>query len=118
MSRAVVDAWFGAFRTRDVSKLEHLLADDFVHVSPFGEVRGKDVYLEMVRQNPTIFFSRVIEIVDVVESHDRCAVRYRVGGMSACEVLYVRGGRLSEVQAYYHVGPKPVLPALSQWYSA
>lgn len=65
MNRKLVDAWFDAFRERDISKLE--LAEDFVHTSPFGEIRGREVYLDLVRENSEAFFSPRIEILDVLE---------------------------------------------------
>ena len=116
MVRAAVDAWFEAFRSKDVTKLETALAEDFVHVSPFGEIRGRAVYVEMVRENQAIFFGQEMQILDVLTDGDRCAVRYEVGGMSACEFLYVRGDKVAEIQAYYHAGPRPAMPALARWY--
>ena len=74
MSRQLVEAWFDAFRNRDISKLE--LAEDFVHTSPFGEIRGRDVYLNLVRENVDAFFSNPIEILDVLDDGDKFAVRY------------------------------------------
>jgi hypothetical protein len=46
VSRELVDSWFDAFRERDISKLE--LAEDFVHTSPYGEIKGRDAYLDLV----------------------------------------------------------------------
>lgn len=66
MSQDIVESWFGAFRARDISKLEAGLAEDFVHTSPFGEIRGRQAYVDMVRANADAFFSPQIEILDVV----------------------------------------------------
>lgn len=107
MSRALVDGWFAAFRERDVSKFE--LAEDFVHRSPYGEIRGRDRYLDLVRENEEAFFGPTIEIVDVIEGGDRFAVRYVVDGNPACDCIYVRDGQISEIDSYYHVGKRPVL---------
>ncbi|MDX1418192.1 MAG: nuclear transport factor 2 family protein [Candidatus Promineifilaceae bacterium] len=105
MNREVVDDWFNAFRERDISKLK--LAEDFVHTSPFGEVKGRETYLDLVRANEEAFFSQPIEIFDVIDGGDRFAVRYDVGGMQACDCIYIRGGEIAEIYAYYHVGKKP-----------
>lgn len=107
MNRKLVDAWFDAFRTKDISKLE--LAEDFVHTSPFGEIRGRDVYLALVRENSEAFFSPTIEILDVFECGGRFAVRYLVNENPACDCIYVRNGQISKIYSYYHVGEKPVL---------
>ncbi len=107
MSRKVVDAWFDAFRSRDLSKLE--LTDDFVHSSPFGEIKGRQVYLDLVREDSEAFFSPRIEILDVLECGDKFAVRYLVNENPACDCIYVRDGQISKIHSYYHIGEKPVL---------
>ena len=109
MNKKVAESWLGAFIARDVSLLE--LADDFVHTSPFGKVCGREAYLELVRANEEAFFSNPIEIIDFLDCDDRFAVRYIVGQMPACDVVYVRDGLISEVFSYYHFGDKPVLDA-------
>lgn len=109
MSRTVVDAWFDAFREQDISILERNLADDFAHASPFGIVKGKQAYLDLVRENPQAFFSPTIEILDVVDGGDKLAVRYLVNGNPACDCIYVRDGQITEIYAYYHVGKKPLV---------
>lgn len=105
MSRKLVDAWFDAFRDKDISKLE--LAEDFVHMSPYGAIKGRKAYLDLVRENPEAFFSPVIKILDVIEGSDKFAVRYLVDENPACDCIYVRNGQIAEIYSYYHVGKKP-----------
>ena len=105
MSRKFVDGWFDAFRERDISKLH--LAEDFVHTSPFGEIRGRQAYLDLVAAYPEAFFSPIIEILDVFESEDKFAVRYLVDGNPACDCIYVENELISKIYSYYHYGEKP-----------
>jgi ketosteroid isomerase-like protein len=107
MSRNVVNAWFDAFREKDISKLK--LAEDFVHSSPFGEIKGRKAYLDMVRENEESFFSPKLEILDMFEDGDKFAVRYLVNGNPAFDCIYVGDGQISKIYSYYHVGEKPVL---------
>lgn len=109
MSRTLADLWFDPFRDKDVAELEAVLADDFVHTSPFGEIAGKAAYLGLVRKNEDAFFANPIQVVDVLDLGDRCAVRYVVGGMAACDCIYGRGGKIARVFSYYHVGERPSL---------
>ena len=109
MSRELVDAWFGAFRTEDISILERALAENFVHTSPFGEIKGKDVYLNLVRENSEAFFSPTITILDVLECGNKSAVRYLVDDNPACDCIYVSNGQIAAIYSYYHVGEKPIL---------
>ena len=107
MTRKLVDAWFAAFREKDISKLE--LAEDFVHTSPFGEIKGREIYLNLIRDNEEAFFSPKIEILDVIEGGDKFAVRYLANSNPACDCIYVRDGQISKIHSYYHVGKKPAL---------
>lgn len=105
MSTELVDSWFDAFRERDLSKL--VLAEDFVHTSPFGEIKGREAYLDLVRGNPEAFFSPTIEIIDVLDGGDKYAVRYLVNGNPACDCIYVEEAQISKIYSYYHFGEKP-----------
>ena len=107
MNKTLADAWFDAFREKDISILEQNLAEDFTHTSPYGAIKGKEPYLDLVRENPEAFFSPVIEILDVIEGDDSFAVRYLVNGNPACDCIYGREGQISEILSYYHVGKKP-----------
>lgn len=105
MSRELVDSWFDAFREKDLSRLH--LADNFVHSSPFGEIKGRDAYLDLVRDNSEAFFSPRLEIIDVLDGGSKFAVRYLVNGNPACDCIYVEDGQISRIYSYYHYGEKP-----------
>ncbi len=107
MARKVVDDWFDAFRAKDISKLK--LAETFVHASPYGEIRGREAYLNLVRENTEAFFSPTITILDIIEDGSKFAVRYLVDNNPACDCIYVQDGLISEIFSYYHIGEKPVL---------
>ncbi|MEM7532009.1 MAG: nuclear transport factor 2 family protein [Chloroflexota bacterium] len=105
MSRAVIDGWLDAFRTKDISKLE--LTEDFVHTSPFGEIKGRQAYLDLTMANPDAFFSSTITTLDVLDCGDKFAIRYLVDDMPACDCIYVRDGQIAEIHSYYHYGEPP-----------
>ncbi|HSM70157.1 MAG TPA: nuclear transport factor 2 family protein [Anaerolineales bacterium] len=107
MSRKLANTWFDAFREKNISILEANLAEDFVHTSPYGIVKGREAYLDMVRENPEAFFSPVIDILDVIEGSNSFAVRYLVNDNPACDCIYGRDGQIPEIISYYHVGKKP-----------
>lgn len=107
MSRKLVDAWFDAFRKKDISLLE--LAEDFVHSSPFGEIIGKKAYIDLINENSEAFFSPTLNIIDVFECGDKFTVRYLVNNNPACDCIYVQGDKISKIYSYYHVGEKPVM---------
>lgn len=105
MSRKLAETWFEAFRNKDISTLP--LAEDFVHTSPFGAIKGRQTYLDLVNENPKAFFSATIKLIDFIESSDKVAVRYLVDDMPACDCIYVRNDQISEIFSYYHYGDLP-----------
>ncbi len=107
MSREVAELWLAAFQQKDISLLK--LAEEFVHTSPFGEIHGRDEYLELVKANEEAFFSNEIEVVDFVGNQGRYVVRYIVGDMPACDWIYVDENRIVAVYSYYHYGAPPVM---------
>jgi len=109
MSRKLAEAWFEAFRSEDIDQLERILAEGFVHSSPFGAIGPRRAYVDLVRANPRAFFSPVIEIQDILDCGDRVAVRYLVNKNPACDCIYVRDGQIAEIFSYYHYGKKPTM---------
>ena len=109
MNKTLADAWFDAFRKKDISLLEKNLGKDFTHTSPYGTIKGKDAYLDLVRENSDAFFCPALEILDIIEGGNSFAVRYPVNGNPACDCIYVQNGQISEIFSYYHVGKKPNL---------
>lgn len=109
MSTKLAEAWFEAFREKDIAKLERALAENFVHSSPFGEIKPRQAYLDLVRANPNAFFSPVIEILDMFDCDDKVAVRYLVNKNPACDCIYAQNGQITEIFSYYHYGEKPVM---------
>ena len=107
MNRQIVDDWLDAFRQKGLSKLR--LAEDFVHSSPFGEIQGRDAYLDMVRKNSEAFFDKTLTTIDVLDCGDKFAIRYLVDDTPACDCIYLREGQIWRIHSYYHYGEKPVL---------
>ena len=107
MNSTVVDAWFGAFRQKDIEALESLLSEDFAHFSPFGVIEPRHAYIDLVKTNPDAFFNPVIEVQDIFESGEKVAVRYLINGNPACDCIYTSGGQVTKIFSYYHFGEKP-----------
>ena len=107
MSASLHEAWFAAFERKSLSDLENILADDFVHKSPFGEIKGKDVYIDLVRENADAFFAKTITIADVMGEGDRVAVQYAIDEFEACDCIYSSGNKIVRINSYYHFGKKP-----------
>ena len=107
MSKNLAEAWFEGFRNKDAVQLENILAESFVHSSPFGEVKSRKAYMDLVKANPTAFFTPVIDIQDIISEGDTSVVRYLVSGNPACDCIYTKDGKITEIFSYYHYGEKP-----------
>ena len=105
MSMQLALAWFDAFRQRTLEDLA--LADSFVHTSPFGIIRGRQAYLELVQANESAFYSPTLEVVDTIAGETSVAVRYLVNGNPACDWIYTENGQITRIFSYYHYGENP-----------
>lgn len=81
------------------------LADDFEHTSPYGVLKGRDHYLEVVVPMAKKNAAR-LTIDDVMVSGNQSAVRYKVASpsgetMRACDWLLFQNGKLAKVWSYY-----------------
>lgn len=94
--------WLRAWDIHDLSLLR--LTPDFVHTSPFGRIEGADEYLRIVEpmSRKTV---RKITVRDVIEGDGRAAITYELetpaGTVEACDWVYVKDGRIREVNSYY-----------------
>lgn len=103
-SAELARGWIEAWIRMDLEWLEQKLSPDFVHVSPFGRLEGRDHYLETVE--PMARKSVVqLTIKDVIASGDRAAVRFdnhTPGGIvESCDWVRIESGRIREVRSFY-----------------
>jgi len=88
----------------DLDWLREHLATDFVHVSPFGRLEGREHYLATVE--PMARKSvRSLEIRDVVSTGDRAAIWFRngtpEGAVESCDWLRVANDTIVEITSFY-----------------
>ena len=96
--------WIEAWRRMDLAWLRRNLAPDFVHVSPFGRLEGRDHYLAVVE--PMARRSVVdLRVVAAIGSGDQAAVRFENhtsrGVVESCDWLRIENDRISEIRSFY-----------------
>lgn len=96
--------WIEAWIKMDMEWLRRHLAPDFVHVSPFGRLEGRDPYLAAVE--PMARKSVVaLEIKDVIASGNQAAVwfenRTPKGVVDSCDWVRVEGDVIREIRSFY-----------------
>ena len=104
-SEALVRQWFQYWENGDFEDLP--IADDFNHTSPYGTIRGKEAYLEIVKLNRDNFLGHRFEIHDSMFSEDHACVRYSAikdnFRLDVSEWYYFKGGLIGKIVAYYNI---------------
>lgn len=96
--------WIEAWIRMDIDWLRQHLAPDFVHISPFGRLEGRDHYLATVEPMAR---RSVVELVirDVTGSGDQAAVRFENrtprGVVETCDWVTVENRQITEVRSFY-----------------
>ena len=101
-ARELARDWIEIWDRGDPSALP--LADDFVHVSPFGRLEGRARYLAVVEPMAKENVA-ALEIDDVFAEGDRACITFSMetanGPVACCDVVRVADGRIRSVHSYY-----------------
>lgn len=107
-ARRLARQWIEVWGRDDPATLP--LAEDFVHVSPFGRIEGREKYLDFIRPM-TEGKVGPIPVEDVFAEGDRACVRYTMalpeGSLDCCDVVTVKGDKITSVHAYYDTRDMP-----------
>ncbi|MEY8021668.1 nuclear transport factor 2 family protein [Muriicola sp. SD30] len=103
----VVSDWFNKWETGDFMNLP--ITDEFEHTSPFGTIRGKDTYLELVKKNKDKFLNQSFTLHDSFYGNYKACVRYTASQgkdfkLEVSEWYYFKGDLIDKIAAYYHIG--------------
>ena len=96
--------WIEAWIRLDMDWLREWLAPDFVHLSPFGRLEGRDSYLETVEPMARKSVME-LEVMDVVASGNQAVVwfenRTPNGAIPTCDWVRVENDRIREIRSFY-----------------
>ncbi|MEZ4587152.1 MAG: nuclear transport factor 2 family protein [Gemmatimonadales bacterium] len=103
-SAELARGWIEAWIRMDLGWLRERLAPDFVHVSPFGRLAGRDAYLAAVE--PMARKSvMALTIRDVIASGDQAAIRFDNrtpnGVVESCDWVRIAGDQIQEIRSFY-----------------
>ena len=106
--------WIEAWQRMDINWLQTQLASEFVHDSPFGQLRGRDHYLEVVEPLARRSVQELV-IVDLIAGTDRAAIYFEnhtpQGVVPSCDWVTVRDGLIVSIRSFYDtVAIRDVLP--------
>ena len=101
--RQLVDLWFLCWKEGDYMNLP--LHESFVHVSPYGSIEGKDQYLQIVKDNESLFVDNELSLHEQLFSEECACVRYTMKSpsseMEVSEWFYPQDGLIKKIVAYY-----------------
>lgn len=102
----LVATWFRKWESGDFHDLP--VSEDFVHMSPYGTIKGKQNYLQLVEANRDQFLGHRFEILDEVYDSDKACVRYLAikpdFQMEVSEWYYFGKNSIQKIIAYYNIG--------------
>ena len=104
-SEALVGQWFQYWEKGDFEDLP--ISENFRHTSPYGTIRSKQTYLDIVKMNRDKFLGHVFQIHDAIYMEKHACVRYSaVKGdfrLDVSEWYYFKDGLIEEIVAYYNI---------------
>ena len=104
-TRELVRTWFELWNSGDFSDLP--LAENFVHESPYGVIKSKEAYMNLVSSNKDKFLGHRFEIHDEMYGQGQACIRYTAiqgdFNMEVSEWHYTRDGVIERIVAYYNI---------------
>ena len=102
----LVKTWFEKWKEGNF--LELPISESFKHTSPFGTIKGKKEYINLVEENKDKFLGYDFQIHDELYADDKACVRYTASQgdfvLDVSEWYYTKAGLIDEILAYYHIG--------------
>ena len=107
-SAELATRWIEAWIKMDMQWLRRRLAPDFVHVSPFGRLEGRDSYLATVEPMARKSVME-LKVREVIASGNQAAVwfenRTPEGVVETCDWIRVENDLIQEIRSFYDSAP-------------
>lgn len=104
-SKLIVQKWFKNWESGDYLNLP--ISDNFKHTSPYGTIKGKKEYLNLVQSNKEKFLDHQFQILDGIFEENKACVRYLATKgdfrLVVSEWYYFLKGEIVEIVAYYNI---------------
>jgi len=103
--RSLVKEWFRKWEEGDFLNLP--ISDNFKHTSPYGTIRGKKEYINLIEANKDKFLGHRFVIHNEIYEKDIACVRYTaIKGnfkLDVSEWHFLSKGQINEIVAYYNI---------------
>ena len=110
MSKQIIEQWFKSWETGNFKKIP--VTEDFTHTSPYGTIKGKQAYLDLVANHTDKFLGHEFIIHDMLCESLHACVRYTAkknnNELEVSEWYYFKDGLINRIVAYYNTSAKDV----------
>ena len=104
-TRELVQKWFDVWTSGDFENIP--VTDDFTHISPYGTIKGKSAYLDLVRANQDKFLGHEFIIHDEIYENEKACIWYTAFKgdfqLQVSEWHYVEDGFIQKIVAHYNI---------------
>lgn len=101
----IIKQWFHKWETGDYLNLP--VSENFRHTSPYGIIKGKKEYINLVKANEDKFLGHRFEIHDGLYEKNKACVRYTAVkdnfSLDVSEWYYLGEDQIEEIIAYYNI---------------
>lgn len=105
MVLTLVRKWFECWEKGNLEELP--IAPGFIHISPYGRIEGRDVYLRLVKDNLDKFLGHTFEIHELIGGDSVACCRYTASKddfkLEVSEWHYMEEEQITKVIAYYDI---------------
>ncbi|NMH60335.1 nuclear transport factor 2 family protein [Alteromonas ponticola] len=104
----VINKWLTCWETGDIDALP--IVDSFCHTSPFGTIKGKQRYLEIVAKNKSDFLGNTLTVINQITEANQVCVQFEQKNantgleMVVCEWYTLQGDQIKAIRSFYNVG--------------
>ncbi|NVJ60384.1 MAG: nuclear transport factor 2 family protein [Gammaproteobacteria bacterium] len=104
----VVAKWFACWERGDTDDLP--ISDDFEHTSPFGTIKTKLRYLEIVNKNKKDFLGNSLKVTKQIKQEGDVCVQFEQKNkntgleMTVCEWYEIEDNKIKRIRSFYNIG--------------
>lgn len=105
----IAEAYYQAMGRKDISELEQYLHPDIQFIAPLAKAKGKEAFLEAVKQ--FVAFFHTLTIHAKFGNEDKAVIVYDldcpmpVGVLRAAALMGFKDGLISSIQLFYDARP-------------
>lgn len=104
-TKQIVRDWFEKWENGNFQELP--LIKHFKHTSPYGTIKGKKEYLDLVQANQDKFLGHRFIIHDAIYENEKACIRYTAAqgdfNLEVSEWHFIEGNLIAEIIAYYNI---------------